>query len=221
MRRSVDTVSTSTFQHNDRVEALWPEDGKWYPARVLKVNANNFFRIRFDGYVEQYDYQAHQMRIPERSHARGGGGAISAKQAAIAEAPISRQLESSQSNHQESVLPLRFDGHSEKPNIPAASSCTLMTTALGCSAQANHATSTSEFPSFPVEPKAGEYYNNNRGIVFFISFACRTVPPIMPETQALVVPDLRSAQRSLRERGKTSKRELLCFERTPKQQFRP
>jgi hypothetical protein len=71
MRRS---VSTSTFQHNDRVEALWPEDGKWYPAQVLKVKANNFFRIRFDGYVEQYDYQAHQMRIPERSRARGGGG---------------------------------------------------------------------------------------------------------------------------------------------------
>ena len=51
--------STPTFQVNDRVEALWLEDGKraWHPAEVLEVKSNNMFRIRFDGYVEEYDFK--------------------------------------------------------------------------------------------------------------------------------------------------------------------
>ena len=66
--------STSTFNHNDRVEALWSEDGKWYPAQVTKVLPGKMFRIRFDGFVEQYDYQADLMRVPTKGSAGVGGG---------------------------------------------------------------------------------------------------------------------------------------------------
>jgi hypothetical protein len=93
--------STSTFHHNDRVEALWPSENKWYPARVCNVLAGNLFRIRFDGFKEQYDYPADQMRLlqkgempaPNEGGAKVGGGnqRPSAKQAAPApaQAPIS------------------------------------------------------------------------------------------------------------------------------------
>ncbi len=93
--------STSTFHRNDRVEALWPSENKWYPARVCNVLAGNLFRIRFDGFTEQYDYPADQMRVlqkgempaPNEGGAKGGGGnqRPSAKQAAPApaQAPIS------------------------------------------------------------------------------------------------------------------------------------
>jgi hypothetical protein len=56
--------SSSTFKKNDRVEALWLEDGKWYPAEVLQVKANNVYRIRFDGYVEEYDRPNDDLRVP-------------------------------------------------------------------------------------------------------------------------------------------------------------
>lgn len=59
--------STSTFQVNDRVEALWHEDRKWYPAEVLQVKSQNIFHIRFDGYVEQYDYTKDFLRVPEQT----------------------------------------------------------------------------------------------------------------------------------------------------------
>ena len=93
--------STSIFHRNDRVEALWPSENKWYPARVCNVLAGNLFRIRFDGFTEQYDYPADQMRVlqkgempaPNEGGAKGGGGnqRPSAKQAAPApaQAPIS------------------------------------------------------------------------------------------------------------------------------------
>jgi hypothetical protein len=32
------------------------------PARVLGIKPNDVFRIQFNGFVEQYDFQAHQMR---------------------------------------------------------------------------------------------------------------------------------------------------------------
>ena len=78
--------STSTFHHNDRVEALRPEDGKWYPARVCKVLAGKEYRIRFDGFPQPHDCQAHQMRVPTKGNAGVGGGnqRPSAKQAAPA-----------------------------------------------------------------------------------------------------------------------------------------
>jgi predicted nucleic acid-binding Zn-ribbon protein len=63
--------STPTFQVNDRVKALFHEDGKWYPAEVLEVKSNNTFRIRFDGYVEEYDFEKKNMR----ALGRAGGGA--------------------------------------------------------------------------------------------------------------------------------------------------
>jgi hypothetical protein len=57
--------SSSTFKKNDRVEALWLEDGKWYPAQVLQVKANNVYRIRFDGYVQEYDHPKDDLRVPD------------------------------------------------------------------------------------------------------------------------------------------------------------
>ena len=64
----------STFNHNDRVEALWSEDGKWYPAQVLKVKGNGMFIIRFDGFPEKHNYQADLMRVPTKGDAGVGGG---------------------------------------------------------------------------------------------------------------------------------------------------
>ena len=55
-------MSRSNFKHNDRVQALWAEDGKWYPAQVLKVKGNGVYLIQFEGWVEKYDFHAHQMR---------------------------------------------------------------------------------------------------------------------------------------------------------------
>ena len=55
-------MSRSNFKHNDRVQALWAEDGKWYPAQVLKVKGNGVYLIQFVGWAEKYDFQAHQMR---------------------------------------------------------------------------------------------------------------------------------------------------------------
>jgi hypothetical protein len=67
--------STPTFQVNDRVEAFWRDDGEWHPAEVLKVVRNNRFRIRFDGYLEKYDFKMKDLRMPEQGSARAGGGA--------------------------------------------------------------------------------------------------------------------------------------------------
>ena len=57
--------SNSTFKRNQIVQAFWPEDSKWYPARVLKVKPNDVFRIQFSGYVEEYDFHANQLRDPK------------------------------------------------------------------------------------------------------------------------------------------------------------
>ena len=56
--------STPTFQQNDRVEAHWLEDSKWYPATVLKVVRNNLFRIRFDDVEKKAgrEYGSHDLR---------------------------------------------------------------------------------------------------------------------------------------------------------------
>jgi hypothetical protein len=56
--------STPAFQQNDRVEAHWFGDGKWYPATVLKVVRNNLFRIRFEDVKMKagHDYGAHDLR---------------------------------------------------------------------------------------------------------------------------------------------------------------
>ncbi len=80
--------SNSTFKRNQIVEALWPEDGKWYPARVVGV-LGILFRIQFDGYVEQYDFQAHQIRelVHDVARVRGGNQRSSAKEAAPQPAP--------------------------------------------------------------------------------------------------------------------------------------
>ena len=71
MSNSKSTLKTPTFQQNDRVEAYWLEDGKWYPATVLKVVRNNLFRIRFDGFVEEYDYTTDFLRVLEQASAGG------------------------------------------------------------------------------------------------------------------------------------------------------
>jgi hypothetical protein len=56
--------SPSNFKENDCVQALWAEDGKWYPAHVLEVKPGGVYSINFDGWVEEYDFRAHQMRPP-------------------------------------------------------------------------------------------------------------------------------------------------------------
>jgi hypothetical protein len=63
--------SNSTFQVNDRIEARWLEDNKWYPAQVLKVKSQTIFRIRFDGFVEEYDYTTDFLRVLEQASAGG------------------------------------------------------------------------------------------------------------------------------------------------------
>jgi hypothetical protein len=69
--------STPTFKVNDRVEALWLMDGKWYPATVSKVLRNNRFRIRFDDVeiVAKQDYGQGDLRVLVQGSARAGGGA--------------------------------------------------------------------------------------------------------------------------------------------------
>ena len=67
--------SSLFFKKNDHVEALWLEDGKWYPAEVLQVKANNVYRIRFDGFVEEYDRPKDDLRVLEQSSAKAGGWA--------------------------------------------------------------------------------------------------------------------------------------------------
>jgi hypothetical protein len=66
--------STPAFQVNDRVEAFWRDDGEWHPAEVLKVVPNNRFRIRFDGYRENYVFKMQDLRVPGQDSARAGGG---------------------------------------------------------------------------------------------------------------------------------------------------
>ncbi len=63
---------SSTFKKNDRVEALWLEDGKWYPAEVLQVKP---YLIRFDGFVEEYTCTATDLRVLEQGSVKAGGGA--------------------------------------------------------------------------------------------------------------------------------------------------
>ena len=64
MSNSKSTLKTPTFQQNDRVEAYWLEDSKWYPATVLKVVRNNLFRIRFDDVEKKAgrEYGSHDLR---------------------------------------------------------------------------------------------------------------------------------------------------------------
>ena len=71
--------SASTFNHNDRVEAFWASDSKWYPAQVLKVKGNGMFLVRFDGFPEKHDLPADQLRAPMKSNARGGAAANQSK----------------------------------------------------------------------------------------------------------------------------------------------
>ena len=74
--------STSTFKHNDRVEALWSDDNEWHPAKVLKVKGDDLFSIRFDGWSEKYDFPAASLRFPvkrapkaKRAHPTAAGQA--------------------------------------------------------------------------------------------------------------------------------------------------
>ena len=71
--QAIETMSLSslTFKKNDRVEALWLEDGKWYAAEVIQVKPHNLYRIRFDGFVEEYDRNKMDLRVLEQ----GGGAA--------------------------------------------------------------------------------------------------------------------------------------------------
>jgi hypothetical protein len=72
---SSDGKHGSTFKKNDRVEAFWLEDNQWYPAEVLQVKSNNVFRIRFDGFVEEYDRPKEELRVKQGSVKAGGGAA--------------------------------------------------------------------------------------------------------------------------------------------------
>ena len=55
-------MSSSNFEQSERVEALWPDDGTWHPAKVLKVKGNGVYLIQFVGWVEKYDFRADQLR---------------------------------------------------------------------------------------------------------------------------------------------------------------
>ena len=57
-----ETMSSSNFKHSERVEALWPDDGTWHPAKVLKVKGNGVYLIQFVGWVEKYEFRADQLR---------------------------------------------------------------------------------------------------------------------------------------------------------------
>jgi hypothetical protein len=59
--------SSQNYKRNDHVEALWPEDGAWYPARVLQARSNGVFLIRFDGFVEKYMYPQDRLRACSRN----------------------------------------------------------------------------------------------------------------------------------------------------------
>ena len=60
------------------MEAYWPDNGKWYPARVLKVLGNGVFLIRFDAFAEKYEMPSLDLRKPlqydEIFDARSDGG---------------------------------------------------------------------------------------------------------------------------------------------------
>ena len=53
------------YQQADHVEAYWPDDDSWYPARVLKVKGNGtVFCVRFEGYPETLEVSSRDVRIP-------------------------------------------------------------------------------------------------------------------------------------------------------------
>jgi hypothetical protein len=54
----------STFKNNERVEAFWGNDCKWYPARIVQVMSNGIFRIKFEGYTGNCDFPVDQLRKP-------------------------------------------------------------------------------------------------------------------------------------------------------------
>jgi hypothetical protein len=61
------------FQQADYVEAYWPDDGNWYPARILKVKENGrVFLVRFDGYSEKIELPPRDLRKPVQSDMGGG-----------------------------------------------------------------------------------------------------------------------------------------------------
>lgn len=56
----------------DRVEAYWPDDDNWYPARVIKVKGNGVYLIRFDGFDEKYLRSTSRMRVRKSTNVDGG-----------------------------------------------------------------------------------------------------------------------------------------------------
>lgn len=52
---TVNNTSTAAFKTNDRVEIFYPKENKWYKGTVLAVNANNTYRVNYDGYGSEYD----------------------------------------------------------------------------------------------------------------------------------------------------------------------
>lgn len=53
------------------MEAYWPDDGNWYPARILRVTGKGVFCIRFDGFRDKLEVSSRDLRIPVQCDAFG------------------------------------------------------------------------------------------------------------------------------------------------------
>ena len=63
--------TAAAFNQADRVEAYWPDDGNWYPARILRVKGKGVFCIRFDGFPDKLEVSSRDLRIPVQCDAFG------------------------------------------------------------------------------------------------------------------------------------------------------
>ena len=55
------------YKGGEAIEAVFPDDGYWYPAKVLKANEDGTFAVKWedpDGGPEQSDVQPKDMKYP-------------------------------------------------------------------------------------------------------------------------------------------------------------
>jgi hypothetical protein len=93
------------YQKADHVEAYWPDDDSWYPARVLKVKGNGtVLCIRFDGYSEMLEVSSRDVRIPVEHDTQNGDEEEEGWEEEEEQEQEQEQEEGEQEEHEEQVL---------------------------------------------------------------------------------------------------------------------
>lgn len=65
--------AAAAFKQADRVEAYWPDDDNWYPARIVRVTGKGVFCIKFDGFPDRLEVSSRDLRIPVQCDAFAEG----------------------------------------------------------------------------------------------------------------------------------------------------